>query len=326
MHQSTLAKIKCGVPQGSILGPLLFLIYVNDLSNVSDILEPIMFADDTNLFLSHQNIPTLFEKFNTELRSIDNWFKANKLSLNSKKTKYTLFHKKSVRDDLPLKLPALKIADDIIERKTAIKFLGVMLDENITWEEHIRTVENKLAKNIGLLYRAKPLLEEKSLKSIYFAYTHSYLNYANIAWGSTYRTKLKTIHFHQKSAVRLVFHEDKLAHSRPLLRSLNALNVYQINLYQHLIFMFKLNTNQAPSIFSDLIKKPDHKYPTKFSENCFSLKHFSLKSSKYSISFRGPKIWNDFLSKKEKELQSFSLFKKAVHSKLLENEHELEYF
>ena len=95
-----------------------------------------------------------------------------------------------------LKLPALKTADNNTERKTAVKCLGVMLDENISWEEHIRKVETKLAKSIRLLYQAKPLLEEKSLKSIYFAYIHSYLNYANIAWASTYRTKLKTIHCH----------------------------------------------------------------------------------------------------------------------------------
>ena len=99
-----------------------------------------MFADDTNLFLSHQNINTLFKIFNEELKKIGDWFKANKLSLNNKKTKYTLFHKNSSKDDLPLKLPPLKIADNNIERKTTIKFIGVMLDENISWEEHIRTV------------------------------------------------------------------------------------------------------------------------------------------------------------------------------------------
>ena len=198
-----------------------------------------------------------------------------------------------------------------------------MLDENITWEKHIRTIESKLAKNIGLLYRAKPLLQVKSLKSIYFAYIHSYLNYANIAWGSTYRTKLKTIYFHQKHAVCIVFNEDKLTHSRPLLRALHALNVYQINLYQHLNFMYKLNTNQVPSTFNDLIKQ---EYPTKFSKICFSLKAFSLKTSKYAISYRGPKIWNGFLTKSEKELQSLSVFKKTIHFKLLENEHELDFF
>ena len=171
-----------------------------------------------------------------------------------------------------------------------------------------RTVETNLAKYVGLLSCGKPLLEEKSLKSIYFAYIHSYLNYANIAWASTYRTKLKTIHFHQKHAARIVFNEEKLTQSRPLLRSLNALNVYQINLYQHLAFMYKLNKNKAPLTFNELIKKPFHKYPTKFSENHFDLKAISLKSTKYCISFRGPKIWNKFLTKEEKELQSFSIF------------------
>ena len=177
-----------------------------------------------------------------------------------------------------------------------------------------------------MLYRAKPLLQAKSLKSIYFVYIHSYLNYANIAWGSTYRNKLKTIYFHQKHAVCIVFNEDKLTHSRPLLRALHALNAYQTNLYQHLNFMYKLNTNQVPSIFNDLIKKPERKYPTKFSKICFNLKAFSLKTTKYAISYRGPKIWNYFLTKSEKELQSLSVFKKTIHSKLLENEHELDFF
>ena len=137
---TTLSQITCGVPQGSILGPLLFLIYVNDLNNASSILDPIMFADDTNLFYSQKNIHQLFTKINEELEKIGDWFKANKLSLNNKKTKYTLFHKNSIKDDLPVKLPDLEIANNEIERKKAIKFLGVILDENVNWQEHIRTV------------------------------------------------------------------------------------------------------------------------------------------------------------------------------------------
>ena len=90
--------------------------------------------------------------------------------------------------------------------------------------------------------------------------------------------------------------------------------------------MYKLNKNKAPLTFNELIKKPFHKYPTEFSENCFSLKYISLKSTKHCISFLDPKIRNQFLTKEEKELQLFSIYKKVVHSKLLEGEHELEYF
>ena len=199
------------------------MIYVNDLNNASSILDTIIIADDANIFCSHKNIHQLFAKFNEELEKIGDWFKANKLSLNNKKTKYTLFHK------------SVKIGNNQIERKKAIKFLGVMLDENVNWQVHIRTVENKIAKNIGLLYRAKYLLNESSLKCIYFAYIHSYLNYANVAWASTYRTKLKAIYLLQKRAVRIVFNENNMTHSRPLLRSLNALNIYQINLFHNLL-------------------------------------------------------------------------------------------
>ena len=142
-----------------------------------------------------------------------------------------------------LKLPALKIGNNQVQRKKAVKFLGVMLDENLDWQEHIRAIE-KNGNSIGLLYRAKYLLNKSSLRCIYFGYIHSYLNYVNIVWGSTYQTKLKSIHLLQKRAICIMFNEGKMTHSRPLLRSLNTLNVYQINLFQHLRFMYNFNKNE----------------------------------------------------------------------------------
>ena len=147
------------------------------------------------------------ETVNCEVKNISQWFKANKLLSNITKTKYTLFHKYSIKDKIPLKLPTLKIGNKVIEKTPSIKFLGVMLDENVSWRYDIKTVENKLSKNIGLLCRAKQFLDETSLKTIYFSYIHSFLNYANIAWASTHFTNLKTISCKQKRAACVVFDE-----------------------------------------------------------------------------------------------------------------------
>ena len=180
--QTNIETITCGVPQGSFLGPLSFLIFVNDLHKMTKYLDPIMFADDTNLFYSHKNIKTLFQIVNSELKLVNEWFLANELLLNAKKTKYVLFHKVPMRDSLPSQLLTMTFNNIEIKRESSIKFLGVIIDENLTWKSHIEVVENKISKNIGVLYRASHLLDFKNLLKIYFSFIHIYISYANTAW------------------------------------------------------------------------------------------------------------------------------------------------
>ena len=243
-------SISCGVPQGSILGPLLFLIFVNDFPQ-STLLDPIMFADDTNLFYSNKNITSLFEVVNKELVNINIWFQANKLSLNANKTKYVpIPQAKQKKNNIPLNLPILKINQIEIKREQSPKFLGVIVDENLNWKCHTDLLLNEISINVGILYKASKLLNFKCLKNIYFALIHSYINYANTALASSYKTGLKKILLKEKHAVRIIFHENQLTHTRPLLKKLNALNVYQINLYQVSSFMYQIKNGTIPKIFN----------------------------------------------------------------------------
>ena len=315
----------CGVPQGS-LGPLLFQLYVNDLHHASKVLNPIMFADDTNLFFPHSDINLLFEKMNKELTNVSNWFNANKLSLNVKKTKFSFFHKSSKKDNILLRFPNLDINGFTFERESSIKFLGIWIDGNLTWRDHIHTVETKIAKNVGLLYQGKHYLDDNCLKQIYFAYIHPYLNYANIAWASTHKTKLEKVQSKQKHALRIIFNQSKTSLSEPLSLSLNVLNVYQINIFQSVQFMHKIKNKNVLHIFLKLFDVPCHAYPTNFSLINLSVPGTFLKTTHFAISARGPLLWNNCLSKEEKEIDNFLLFKKRAKEKIMELSTAVNFF
>ena len=200
--------IICGVPQGSILGPLLFLIYVNDLFKASNHLIEVMFTDDTNLFISHKNIDSLFASTSKKLENASTWFKSNKLSLNVDKTKWLLFHPLSKSQSLPQTLPNLLIENMHIKREHITKFLGVFIDESLSWKQHIDIVSSKISKSIGILYKSRDVLSKQCLKQLYFSFIHNYVNYANIAWASTSKSKLERLYRCQKHTARIIYRKD----------------------------------------------------------------------------------------------------------------------
>ena len=147
-----LLPVTCGVPQGSILGPLLFLLYINDLNTITKLTSFIMFADDTNIFISGKNLDDIASQINTELTTISQWFSANLLSLNIKKTNYMLFSNKKVTDI------SILIGSEQIMRVFETKFLGVLIQSNLKWNSHVSSVANKISKTIGILYKVKNIL------------------------------------------------------------------------------------------------------------------------------------------------------------------------
>ena len=129
-----MCSVNCGIPQGSILGPLLFLSYVNALHKTSSILKPVILADDTKLFFSNKDINKLFNDMNVELQKMSIWFKANRLSLNLTKTKWTLFQSKKKKHLIANDLPMLYIDNFEIVREDVTKFLGIFIDKKLTWK------------------------------------------------------------------------------------------------------------------------------------------------------------------------------------------------
>ena len=156
--------VKCGVPQGSIFGPLLFLIYINDLCVVCKSTEPVLFADDTNLFSSGSNTSSLQDGVNNDLAIIAEWLKINKLSLNIKKTHFMCFSAKNK----PSPCISLQIGGEALAEVNKSKFLGVIIDNKLSWKDHISFVCRNVSRGIGVIIKARKVLHSESMKCLYF--------------------------------------------------------------------------------------------------------------------------------------------------------------
>ena len=171
---SGMLQTVCGVPQGSVLGPQLFLLYINDICNVSKLIKCILFADDTNLFFSGKCIKYICKVMSMELIKFNSWFALNKLSLNISKTNYIVFG--IVDKD---ELINVSIDELILPRVFSTKFLGVQIDEGLNWKEHIKLVTSKLIKVSGIIFRTNRVLNYDSLHTLYFLLFLPYINYCS---------------------------------------------------------------------------------------------------------------------------------------------------
>jgi len=184
-YKSNVQNINRGVPQDSTLGPPLFAFYINDLPKVSRF-RTTMFADDTLLTISSNNPQQLNTLANAELQKINNWMRINKLSLNYKKTTFMIIK----CDPKPVTSFSINIGNNQIAQTNCTKYLGVILDDKLSWYQLITNLEDKLTRSLGIFYMTRHYLTPSALKSVYFCLVYSHLQYAIGAWGSMPKTTL----------------------------------------------------------------------------------------------------------------------------------------
>ena len=289
--KSTTENVTCGVPQGSILGPLLFILYMNDISYTSSLLNTILFADDTTVFYSHEDTFILCRTVNNEIKEVSNWFKANKLSLNAKKTNLMYLgtcmqtKKMAENNNYDIYLDGCKL-----NRVHEAKFLGITIDENFTWKKHVENVCKLCSRNIGVLKKVKGFLPINAMYRLYCSLVLPYLNYGLLLWGNANKYLINKVFRLQKRAMRLISNSEYLSHTKPLFQKFNTLNIFDMYTKEVAIFMFKYKNNMLPVSFDNFftVNRENHNYNTR-NRNDFEIQMHKMKT----IFTMGPKIWNE---------------------------------
>ena len=241
---SSLLEVKTGIPQGSILGPLFFSILINDLVNCSTKFQFLMYADDTTIYFNLNDFPLINREIeiNSELEKVNTCLKLNKLAINVDKSKCMFFQKR--RSMTPLKFLMNNRAIDVVHN---FNYLGIMLDANMSWKSHIAMVSNKLSRINGILHRLKYLYPQNILITLYKSLFIPHINYGSLLWGHVGESIDKI----QKKAIRTITYSNYIAHSEPLIKSLNLLKVKDLFNLKILKFLFNLYHNKLPPYFNN---------------------------------------------------------------------------
>ena len=288
--------ITCGVPQGSILGPLLFLIYINDMHKSVKHSIVHHFADDTNLLYSHKNPKILRKHMNEDLKLLYNWLCANRLSLNVSKTEFIIF--RPPRTELGQRI-TLSLNRNKIFESTKIKYLGILLDSRLTWKHHIFELRKKLNKAVGMIYKLKNIgCDQQILRSLYYSLFQSHLTYGLCIWGTAHSDYIYKLFLTQKRAVRAIAGLDFNASTKDAFRNLQILKIHDLFKFQYASLMWDQDHNLLPKCFNNFFVRvaDTHSYETRSSaanKLSINIKISTKTHGESLLQYQGPKILNE---------------------------------
>ena len=303
---SELLNISCGVPQGSILGPKLFILYINDMCNVTKIFEYVLFADDTNLFCSNDNMKVLIKEINEGLSKLKKWFAVNKLSLSIEKTNFINFSKGKNNIDKDINI---RIGNENVKRVDSTKFLGIIIQENLSWKMHIDKICSKMMKAIGIMNRMKSFLPQNSLRMLYNTLVVPHMTYSCEVWGSTYPSNLTKIVLIQKKALRIINDLNFLDHCEHLFDR-KCMKFQKLTKLKIAIFMYKVKMKILPPPIQKLFTSNNQQMNTRQNID-FVLKYARTTNKLHSLSYSGVRTWND-IPQTIRNSASISTFKKLL--------------
>ena len=290
--KSSTRPISCGVPQGSVLGPLLFLLFINDLPKCCPEGKTRLFADDTTIFYHSNNINDIISTGRIIMSKLTNWFKVNKLTLNADKSSFTIFKSgKKIVPNLPDKIYFL---NQEINRTSHIKFLGVTLDENLTWNLHINEICNKLKRLFHIFYNIRHLLSKDNIKTIYYALIYSRIKYGISVYGQACNTKLKRIQKLQNQLLKVLSGKIFQFPTDELHDEFELLTVKDITEQEILTFVHNFFTNNLPPVFDGYFEtlESNHNRNTRNGKNLLFIPRHTTHITESSIKILGAKLWN----------------------------------
>ena len=314
---SSLRPISCGVAQGSKLGPLLFLLYINDLPNAINS-TPRLFADDTCLLLANSSKLSLLSNMNSELTKLNLWCNNNYLTINPSKSSALIIPPKQ---ENPCTVdPTLHLNNKPIAILNESKYLGIIIDNKLNFKSHIKSIEHKLARAVGIMSKIKYILPRSAKLKLYYSLVHQHLLYGLPVWGSTFPSNQSKLCTYQNKAVKIIGGGKFKDHATPYYHQFNILKLP--DLYKHecakLVYHFFHNTLPVPlaNLFtktddiSSRMTKSTHKY-----KQTLYLPLYPTTNLQNTLEYQGVKFWN-IIPSQIKNLH-FGAFKKKLKLHLL---------